>query len=152
MITAIKYTYRTIKFTALAFWMLAGLVMLLAWVGFVGWLLLWAASSAYGWEWGQSIAVGFYKILLGSFWLKLLLVFAIPSFFGLFQGEESIPRTVPELEKALKRARHAEALKALEEKRKKEEEWQMAAIHGAIGARNMEEDKRAHEQSLNYRW
>ena len=39
---------RAIKKLVQAFWMLAGLVMLVVWIAFGGWLLLWIGSSAIG--------------------------------------------------------------------------------------------------------
>ncbi|WP_147307465.1 hypothetical protein [Mesorhizobium denitrificans] len=114
---------RTIKKTVQGFWMLAGLVMLFAWIAFGGWLLLWVGSSAVGAAWAPAVGLWGYDFFAQNFWVKLIAILAFLTLIGAICGEARIRRTKPD--------------SSFEAKRKNEkEEWRMQVEQSLISRRN----------------
>lgn len=112
-----------IKKAVQAFWMLAGLVMLCAWIAFGGWLLLWIGSSAVHATWAPAVGSWGYDFFVQHFWVKLIAILAFLTLVGAICGETTSRRqTRP----------HSN----IEAKREKEEEWRMQVEQSLVSRRN----------------
>jgi membrane protein implicated in regulation of membrane protease activity len=114
---------RAIKKLVQAFWMLAGLVMLVVWIAFGGWLLLWIGSSAIGATWAPAIGSWGYDFLAQHFWVKLVAILAFLTLLGAISDETT-------------RRRRFRPDSNVEAEREKEEEWRMHVEQSLVSRRN----------------
>jgi membrane protein implicated in regulation of membrane protease activity len=114
---------RAIKKAVRAFWMLAGLVMLFAWIAAGCWLLLWIGSSAAGAAWAPAVGSWGYDFFIQHFWVKLVAILAFLTLIGAICGETTRRRNRPET--------NLEA-----ERENEEEEWRIKVEQSLISQRN----------------
>ena len=114
---------RAIKKAVRAFWMLAGLVMLFAWIAAGCWLLLWIGSSAAGAAWAPAVGSWGYDFFIQHFWVKLVAIMAFLTLIGAICGETTRRRNRPET--------NLEA-----ERENEEEEWRIKVEQSLISQRN----------------
>jgi hypothetical protein len=128
---------RIIKKAVRAFWMLAGLFMLVVWIAFGGWLLLWIGSSAIGATWAPAMGSWGYDFLVQHFWVKLVAILACLTLVGAISGETTSRRTRP--------------ASNFDDERKTEQEKQNLADETIIGQRNSRASQCAWERSAGLR-
>jgi membrane protein implicated in regulation of membrane protease activity len=126
-----------IKKAVQAFWMLAGLVMLCAWIAFGGWLLLWIGSSAVHATWAPAVGSWGYDFFIQHFWVKLLSILAFLTLIGAICGETPSRRTKCDTN--------------FEAERKREEEMRILADETIIGQRNLSAAQSVWERSAGLR-
>lgn len=127
---------RAIKKAVRAFWMLAGLVMLLAWIAFGCWLLLWIGSSAAGVAWAPAVGSWGYDFVIQHFWVKLVAILAFLTLIGAICGETTRRRIRPASD--------------FDDERKREEERNLAD-ETIVGQRNSRAAQCAWERSSGLR-